>query len=145
MRTVHDLLQGKGTDAVYSVRPDASVYEALSLMAEKNVGAVLVIDEQGHLAGILSERDYARKVVLKGQTSRDTPVRSIMTEEVVCVPADLGIQACMALMTQRRIRHLPVTTGGRVIGVVSIGDVGKALIAEQGHVIEQLEHYICGR
>jgi len=144
MKTVQDLLQSKGPD-VYSVRPDASVYEALALMAERNVGAVLVMDEQGRLAGILSERDYARKVVLKGHTSRDTPVRNIMTEEVLCVPADTGIQACMAVMTQRRIRHLPVTAGGRVIGVVSIGDLGKALIAEQGFVISQLEQYICGR
>jgi CBS domain-containing protein len=144
MKTVQDLLRAKGSD-VYSVRPDATVYDALALMAQRNVGAVLVMDEQGGLAGILSERDYARKVVLRGQTSRETPVRSIMTEEVYCVPADMGIEACMALMTQRHIRHLPVTDAGRVLGVVSIGDLGKALIAEQGHVIEQLEHYICGR
>lgn len=144
MKTVQDLLRTKGSD-VYSVRPDATVYDALTLMAQRNVGAVLVMDEQGGLAGILSERDYARKVVLRGQTSRETPVRSIMTEEVYCVPADMGIEACMALMTQRHIRHLPVTAAGRVLGVVSIGDVGQALIAEQGHVIEQLEHYICGR
>ena len=144
MKTVRDLLHAKGSD-VYSVRPDSSVYDALALMAERNIGAVLVLDEAGHLVGILSERDYARKVVLKGVTSRDTPVRSIMTGEVLCVPAETGIEACMALMTQRRIRHLPVTAASGVIGVVSIGDVGKALIAEQGHVIEQLEHYICGR
>ncbi|RPJ65515.1 MAG: CBS domain-containing protein [Acidobacteria bacterium] len=144
MKTVQDLLQAKGSD-VYSVRPDASVYEALTLMAERNVGAVLVMDEQGRLAGILSERDYARKVVLKGQTSRDTPVRNIMTEAVLCVPAGTSIESCMAVMTERRIRHLPIIGDGRVIGVVSIGDVGKALIAEQGHVISQLEQYICGR
>jgi CBS domain-containing protein len=143
MKRVQDLLKAKGSD-VYSVRPDSSVYDALELMAERNIGAVLVLDEQGALAGILSERDYARKVVLKGHTSRETPVKAIMTEEVLCVSADMGIEACMALMTDRRIRHLPVTASGRVVGVVSIGDVGKALIAEQGHVIEQLEHYICG-
>jgi CBS domain-containing protein len=144
MKTVGELLEAKGRE-VYSVRPDDSVFQALTVMAERNIGAVLVLDGQDALAGILSERDYARKVVLKGQTSRDTPVRAIMTEEVLCVPANTGIEACMALMTKRRIRHLPVTSGGRVVGVVSIGDVGKALIAEQGHVIEQLEHYICGR
>ena len=144
MKTVHDVLQAKGS-AVYSVRPDDSVFQALSVMAERNIGAVLVMDEKGALVGILSERDYARKVVLKGQTSRDTPVRAIMTEEVFCVPADTGIQGCMALMTQRHIRHLPVTSAGTVLGVVSIGDLGKALIAEQGYLIEQLEQYICGR
>lgn len=143
MKTVHDLLQAKGHE-VYSVRPEASVYDALSLMAERNVGAVLVMDEQGDLVGILSERDYARKVVLKGQTSRETPVSSIMTGDVLCISPDMGIEACMALMTQRRIRHLPVTARGRVLGLVSIGDVGKSLIAEQGFLIEQLEQYICG-
>jgi CBS domain-containing protein len=137
-------LRAKGSD-VYAVRPEASVYEALTVMADRNVGAVLVTDEAGQLAGILSERDYARKVVLKGQTSRETPVRTIMTSEVLCVPSDTGIQDCMGLMTQRRIRHLPVIEQGRVVGIVSIGDVGKALIAEQGYHIEQLEHYICGR
>ena len=98
----------------------------------------------GNIVGILSERDYARKVVLRGHTSRETPVSAIMTEQVVCIPAATTIDECMGLMTLRRIRHLPVTENGRPIGVVSIGDVGRAMIENQGFVIAQLEQYICG-
>jgi CBS domain-containing protein len=141
MRTVRDMLAGKGR-AVWSIRPDASVFDALQLMADKNIGAVLVVDAQGMLVGILSERDYARKVVLRGVTSKDTPVSAIMTEEVVCIPPDTGLEPCMALMTERHIRHLPVTEGDQPIGIVSIGDVGRALIENQGFVIAQLEQYI---
>lgn len=144
MRTVRDMLAQKGR-AVWSIQPDASVFDALQLMADKNIGAVLVVDAQGSLVGILSERDYARKVVLRGVASRDTPVAAIMTEEVVCIPPDTGLEACMALMTERHIRHLPVTEGGRPIGIVSIGDLGRALIENQGFVIAQLEQYITGR
>lgn len=143
MRTVRDLLNAKGRD-VFSIVPDASVYEALKLMAERNIGAVLVTDSQGNLAGILSERDYARKVVLRGHTSRETPVAAIMTENVVCIPAEMTIDECMGLMTLRHIRHLPVTENGRPVGMVSIGDVGRALIENQGFVIAQLERYISG-
>ena len=138
MTTVRDMLEAKGS-AVYAVRPDESVYEALKLMAERNIGAVMVTR-----VGILSERDYARKVVLRGQTSRDTPVSAIMTSSVVSIRPDITIEQCMGLMTMRRIRHLPVTNGGLPIGMVSIGDIGKAMIDKQGFVIEQLEKYIHG-
>lgn len=143
MRTVGDLLNAKG-HAVYSITPEASVYDALKLMADRNVGAVLVLDAEDRIAGIISERDYARKVVLRGHTSRETPVSAIMTEEVVCVNGQMTIEECMGLMTHRRIRHLPVLEHDRVVGVVSIGDVGRAMIENQGFVIAQLEQYICG-
>jgi CBS domain-containing protein len=143
MRTVRELLNAKGHD-VYAIAPEASVYDALKLMADRNVGAVLVTDPGGNLVGILSERDYARKVVLRGHTSRETPVSAIMTEEVVCIPAEMTIDECMGLMTQRHIRHLPVTENHRPVGMVSIGDIGRALIENQGFVIDQLERYICG-
>ena len=141
MRTVRDMLAGKGR-SVWSIQPDASVLDALQLMADKNVGAVLVVDAQGSLVGILSERDYARKVVLRGFASKDTPVSAIMTEAVVCIPPDTHLEPCMALMTERHIRHLPVTDGKELMGIVSIGDVGRALIENQGFVIAQLEQYI---
>jgi CBS domain-containing protein len=143
MRTVRDLLNVKGRD-VYAIEPGASVYDALKMMADRNVGAVLVTDPSGRLVGILSERDYARKVVLRGHTSRETPVSAIMTEDVVCIPPEMTIEECMGLMTHRRIRHLPVTEHDRPVGMVSIGDVGRAMIENQGFVIAQLEHYICG-
>jgi len=143
MKTIGDVLKSKGYD-VWAIRPDATVYDALTLMADKDIGAVLVMDTQGRLAGILSERDYARKVVLKGHTSRETPVGSIMTEKVISASADATVEECMALMTDHHIRHLPVTGKGRVIGVVSLGDIVKAIISDQGFVIEQLEGYIRG-
>jgi CBS domain-containing protein len=142
MKTVKQLLQVKGRD-VWSVTPDASVYEALAYMAEKNVGALLVLDGE-QLAGIFSERDYARKVVLKGKTSKDTPVADIMTARVVYVRPDQTIEDCMALMTDKHIRHLPVLDEGQVVGLISIGDVVKAIISEQTFIIEQLENYIAG-
>lgn len=143
MKTVRELLQTKGYD-IWSVAPDDSVYEALKLMADKNVGAVLVTGA-GNLVGILSERDYARKVILKGRTSRDTPVREIMTEKVVYVRPDQTTNECMALMTDKRVRHLPVIENDQLIGIISIGDVVKAIISEQEFMIEQLENYITGR
>jgi CBS domain-containing protein len=143
MTTVIEMLKAKGS-AVYAVRPDESVYEALTLMADRNIGAVMVTSDDGQLVGILSERDYARKVVLRGQTSRDTPVSAIMTASVVSVPSDITIEQCMGLMTLRHIRHLPVIDGGLPIGMVSIGDIGRAMIEKQGFVIEQLEKYIHG-
>ena len=142
MKTVGQLLQAKGLD-VWSVAPGTSVYATLQLMSDKNVGAVLVFDA-GQLAGIFSERDYARKVVLKGKTSRDTPVREVMTSRVVCIRPEQTIEDCMALMTDKRIRHLPVLEDNRVIGVISIGDVVKAIISEQSFIIAQLENYITG-
>ena len=144
MKTVKELLRVKGYQ-VWSIGPDATVYEALTLMAEKDVGALLVLDSAGHLVGVLSERDYARKIVLKGKTSRETPVREIMTEKVVWVRPDQTIEECMALMTNKRIRHLPVLEGGRLLGVISIGDVVKDIISEQEFMIEQLENYITGK
>jgi CBS domain-containing protein len=143
MRTVRDLLNAKGSE-VWSITPDASVFDALRLMADKNIGAVLVSDAQGVVVGILSERDYARKVVLHGHTSRETPVAAIMTADVIGGPAEMTVDECMALMTTRRIRHLPVIEHGRAVGMVSIGDVGRAMIQNQDFVIAQLERYICG-
>lgn len=140
MDTVRQLLQAKGQD-VWSVTPDASVFEALTLMAAKDIGALLVLEGE-KLAGILSERDYARKVVLQGRSSRDTPVREIMTQKVFYVLPEQTIQACMSVMTEKHIRHLPVLEDNRVIGVVSIGDIVKSIISEQQFTIEQLERYI---
>jgi CBS domain-containing protein len=142
MRTVHDLLRAKNP-GVWSVRPTDTVYDALRLLAEKNVGALLVLDNE-RLVGILSERDYARKVILQGKTSRETLVREIMTPDPVCVTSTQTIPECMALMTDKRIRHLPVVEGGQVVGLISIGDVVKDIISEQEFMITQLEHYITG-
>ncbi len=142
MKTVGELLQDKGR-VLWSVAPDATVYDALKLMADKEIGALLVLDD-GRLVGIFSERDYARKVILKGKSSRDVPVKDIMTAKVVCVTPRQTVEECMALMTDKRIRHLPVLENDKVIGVVSIGDVVKAIISEQEFIIEQLEHYISG-
>ena len=142
MKTVSMLLRAKGPE-VLSIVPDAPVFDALALMAERNVGALLVM-EAGRLVGILSERDYARKVILKGKTSRETPVREIMSSHVVSIRPEQTIAECMALMTERRIRHLPVLEGDGLVGIISIGDVVKAIITEQEFVIEQLQSYITG-
>lgn len=142
MTTVRQILRNKG-DQVWWVDPDATVYAALELMAEKNIGAVLVMRE-GRLLGILSERDYARKVILLGRASATTLVRDIMSANVVCVRPDQTVAECMALMTVRRFRHLPVLEHGRIVGVISIGDVVKEVISEQQFIIEQLENYIIG-
>lgn len=143
MQTVRGLLRDKGSQ-VYSVAPETSVYDALNLLAEKSLGALVVLTREGDLAGIVSERDYARKVELLGMTARETPVREIMTERVVCVRPDQTVEECMALMTNKRIRHLPVIEGNMLIGIVSIGDVVKAIISEQEFMIAQLENYITG-
>jgi len=140
MTIVSQLLRNKG-DAVWSVSPETSVYVALELMAAKNIGALLVLDDE-KLAGIFSERDYARKIILHGKSSKDTPVKDIMTFKVVTVRPDQNIADCMALMTDKHIRHLPVLEDDKVIGVISIGDVVKGIIAEQEFHIEQLESYI---
>ena len=140
MQTVRELLAKKGGQ-VWSVPPDSTVYDALRLMSEKNIGAVLVQDG-GRLLGILSERDYARQVILKGKSSRDTLVREIMTTIVICVAPERTIEDCMALMTDKHIRHLPVLADGKLTGVLSIGDVVKAVISEKQFLIEQLESYI---
>lgn len=140
MKTVSQLLQGKGSN-VWSVTPDSSVFEALKLMADKNVGALLVMND-GKLRGILSERDYARKVILLGKSSHELAVRDIMSDKVVCVGPQQTVDECMALMSSKRIRHLPVLANGQVVGVLSIGDLVKAIIALQQQTIQQLESYI---
>jgi CBS domain-containing protein len=140
MKTLKQLLISKGRE-VYSIGPDAKVIEALQLMAQKDIGALAVMDG-GRLVGMLSERDYARKVILHGKTSEDVPVREIMTSEVVTVEPSQTVEQCMALVTQRRIRHLPVCENGRLIGLVSIGDLVKDVIADQEQTIKQLESYI---
>lgn len=142
MKTVQQILRVKGS-SVLSIQPDATVYDALKLMAEKNVGALLVI-EKGKLVGILSERDYARKVILKGKSSLHTPVRDIMTDRVMFVRPEQTVEECMALMTEKHIRHLPVLVGDRVAGIVSIGDLVKASLDEKDFMIKQLENYITG-
>ena len=140
MNTVRHLLDRKG-QALFSIEPDDPVLEAIRMMADHHVGALLVM-RGNELAGIVSERDYARKVVLLGRSSAETPVWQIMTSPVVTVSRDSSVQDCMRLMTDRRIRHLPVVEGGRVVGMVSIGDLVKAVIEEQQQTIEQLESYI---
>lgn len=140
MKTLKQLLAAKGNQ-VYSIGPDAKVIEALQLMAQKDVGA-LVVMEGGRLVGMLSERDYARKVILHGRSSQDVPVRDIMTSDVVTIDPGKTIEDCMGLVTQRRIRHLPVCEGEKLIGLVSIGDLVKEVIADQEQTIKQLESYI---
>ena len=140
MKTLRQLLQAKGNQ-IYAIAPDARVIDALKLMAEREVGA-LVVMEGGRLAGIISERDYARKVILHGKSSHDIQVRDIMTAKVITVHPGQTVEECMALMTGKRIRHLPVTEGEHLIGVVSIGDLVKEVIAEQEQTIKQLESYI---
>jgi len=141
MDTVKDMLEVKGR-AVYSVRPSSSVYAALELMAEKHLGAVLVTDDAGKLAGIFSERDYARKLELKGKDARSTQVKDVMTSEMLGVEPTTTIRECMALMTTRRIRHLPVLDKGALAGLISIGDVVKAIITEQELMISQQAYMI---
>jgi CBS domain-containing protein len=143
---IHDcisaIMQGKGYD-VWSIPSDASVYSAIETMADRRIGALLVIDA-GRLAGIVSERDYARKVVLNGKSSKDTFVREIMTPSPVTIRLDTTVDEAMRIMTGRRIRHLPVVDGERVVGVLSIGDVVNWIIASQNQAIEHLENYIAG-
>jgi CBS domain-containing protein len=142
MRLVRDLLAAKGNE-VWSVTPETKVFDALRLMAEKRVGAVLVLEEND-LVGLFSERDYARKVILLGKSSKETPVKDIMSSKIVSVRPDQTIDECMSLMTDNRIRHLPVMNDGKLRGIITIGDVVKAVIAEKQGVIEQLEQYITG-
>lgn len=140
MKTVRDVLDKKGGQ-VWSVGPGMTVYETLQLMAEKEIGAVLVIEGERPV-GIFSERDYARQVILKGKASKDTPVRDVMTSRVVYARMEQTMDDCMALMTDKRIRHLPVLVEGKVFGILSIGDVVKAVISEKEFIISQLENYI---
>lgn len=142
MKLVKHILDSKGHD-VLSIAPTASVYEAIELMGEKGIGALIVLDGDA-LAGIVTERDYARKVILKGRGSQETAVKDIMTTGVFTTSPDQTVDSCMNLMTDKRIRHLPVVEGDTVTGMVSIGDLVKAIIADQKEEIEQLEHYITG-
>ncbi len=142
MKTVKQLLKDKGRE-VWTIGPDQTVLEALRLMAEKNVGALVVVSADKVL-GLVSERDYARKVVLRGIASKDTPVRNIMSKVVHSVHPDQTVEECMALMTEKRCRHLPVLENGRLSGLISIGDAVKAVISEKEFMIGQLENYIKG-
>jgi len=142
VKNVRDILREKGT-AVYSVSPDDTVYDALKLMAEKNVGALVVLDGD-RLAGIISERDYARKIVLKDKLSKETKVKEIMTIEMVIITPAMDLDECMELMTENRTRHLPVVEDDRVLGIISIGDVVKGIMDHKEFLIEQLESYIKG-
>jgi len=143
MKIVKDILQAKGHE-VWSISPDRSVYDALTLMAEKNVGA-LVVMERDRVIGMISERDYARNVILKGKSSKELAVQEIMTSRVVCVRPEQTMEECMELMTDKHIRHLPVLDDEkRLVGLISIGDVVKAIIVEKEFIIGQLEDYITG-
>ncbi|MCH8072609.1 MAG: CBS domain-containing protein [Proteobacteria bacterium] len=141
-KLVSDILDSKGHE-VWAVKPDDTVFDSLQLMAEKGIGALLVMDGD-RLVGIVTERDYARKVILEGKSSKTSSVAEVMTKRVLCVTAERTIDECMALMTDKRARHLPVLDHKRVIGVISIGDLVKTMISEQQVLIDQLQHYISG-
>lgn len=143
MTTVAEILKSKADSTVHSIAPTATVYEALRLMADKGIGALLV-KEGDAIVGIITERDYARKIALMGRTSMETLVRDVMTSSVLCVHPPQSSEECMQLMTGRRLRHLPVLDDGKLVGMISIGDLVKDIISEQKFIIEQLEHYITG-
>jgi len=143
MITVRELLKIKGED-IWSIPPQASIYEALQIMADKNVGALLVVEE-ARLVGIFSERDYARKVILKGKSSKETPVGELMTQQVFSIHPNNSLEDCLKLMTDKHIRHLPVLENDRLIGILTIGDVVKHIISEQKSTIQSLEDYITAR
>ena len=143
MTTVADILKSKADPAVHTIGPEASVFDAVKLMAQKNIGALLIV-EHDQVIGMLTERDYARKIVLMARASRETKLRDIMTRPVMYVRPQHTSEECMALMTENRLRHLPVLDKGQLIGLVSIGDLVKNIISEQKFIIEQLSHYISG-
>jgi CBS domain-containing protein len=140
--TVSRILERKGS-SIWSIAPEAMVYDAIKMMAQRNVGALVVLDNQ-QLIGIISERDYTRKVILQGKSSKETSVREIMTKELVTAEPNDNIAACMRIMTEQRVRHLPVLAGGKIVGIVSIGDLLKWLISEQDAAIDHLEKFITG-
>ncbi len=142
MGKVRNLLHAKG-NVIYSVEPSAMVYRAVELMCEKNIGGLLIV-ENGILVGIFTERDYARKLILKGKSSKDTPIRELMTSNLVTVTPDTSVDDCMRAMTGRKIRHLPVLDNDQLVGIISIGDVVKFVIEEQRSIIQHLETYITG-
>jgi len=138
--TIQRLLKEKG-NKVYSIKPEATVLDAVRMMSDNNIGALLVMDADT-LVGKISERDYARNVILKGRASSDTPIRDVMSKQVVCARPDQSVEECMAVMTDKSVRHLPVLENKKVIGIISIGDLVKSVIRDQKFVIEQLEHYL---
>jgi CBS domain-containing protein len=142
MTTVQQVLDSKGSDVLY-ISPDASVFDAIAKMAEKDVGSLAVMDGD-ELVGIFTERNYARNVFLKGRASPKTPVREVMEEDVFIARPEQSVEQCMALMTDRRVRHLPVLEGKKLIGIISIGDLVKSIIGEKEFIIDQLQHYIHG-
>jgi len=142
MTTIKHVLDKKGHD-VHFIHPDASVFDALKLMAENDIGSLVVLEDD-KLVGIITERHYAREIVLKGKTSPGTLVRDIMSKKVICTRPDQAVEECMAVMTERAVRHLPVLEHGRLVGIVSIGDMVNSVIGDQKFIIEQLEHYIHG-
>ena len=142
MTTIKHVLDKKGHN-VHFIHPDASVFDALKLMAENDIGSLVVLEDD-KLVGIITERHYARDIVLKGKTSPGTPVRDIMSTRVICARPDQAVEECMAVMTERAVRHLPVLKDGRLVGIVSIGDMVNCVIGDQKFIIEQLEHYIHG-
>jgi CBS domain-containing protein len=142
MITIRQLLDQKG-GKILSIHPDATVFDAIAKMAENDIGSLVVIEREG-LVGIITERHYSRNVVLKGKTSPTTPVREIMEKNVITVRPEQRVEECMALMTAKRVRHLPVMEGGKLVGIISIGDLVKSIISGQRFVIDQLEHYIHG-
>jgi CBS domain-containing protein len=144
MKTAAQILRAKPDQTVHVMGPTASAYDAVRLMADKNIGALVVV-EHGKVVGIVSERDYARRIVLMARSSKETPLADIMSSPVMYVLPEQTSEECMALMTENRLRHLPVMDGGQLIGLISIGDLVKATIAEQQFIIEQLEHYISGQ
>ena len=142
MGKVRNILHNKGHD-IFAVEPTIMVYRAIELMCEKNIGGLLIC-ENGKLVGIFTERDYARKLILKGKSSKDTPIRDLMTSNLVTVTPDTSIDDCMRVMSMRKIRHLPVLENDKLVGIISIGDVVHFVIEEQKSIIEHLEHYITG-
>lgn len=143
MGTVRNILQEKGNN-VFSVEPTVTVLKALEVMLERNVGGLLIVEDE-KLVGIFTERDYARKLILKGKSSKDTLIKDLMTPNPITVTPDTRIEDCMQLMTKKHIRHLPVVDGESIVGIISIGDVVRFIIEEQRYIIEHLEHYITGR
>jgi CBS domain-containing protein len=142
MQTIKQLLENKGSE-ILTIDPNDSVYDAIKSMADNHIGSLIVMQNK-HIVGIITERDYSRNVILKGKSSANTPVKDIMTTNVLCTKPEQTIEEAMALMTDKRVRHLPVVENDNIIGVVSIGDLVKTIISEQKHIIEQLEHYING-